>query len=49
MLVREEGGQTFVEYTLVLAAIVVGVLLLATWTGLTTVIQTAVDTVAGAF
>jgi Flp pilus assembly pilin Flp len=44
----EEAGQTFVEYALVLAVIVVGVLLATTWTGLTTVMQAAMDAVAGA-
>lgn len=46
--VQEELGQTFVEYALVLAAVVVGVLLATTWTGLTGVMQTAMDAVAGA-
>ena len=31
---KNETGQTFVEYALVLSVIVVGVLLAATWTGL---------------
>ncbi len=44
----EEAGQTFVEYALILAAVVVGVLLTVTFTGLQDVIQTAMDTVAGA-
>jgi Flp pilus assembly pilin Flp len=44
----EELGQTFVEYALVLAVIVVGVLLAVTWAGLMTVMQTAMDAVAGA-
>jgi Flp pilus assembly pilin Flp len=43
--VRSERGQTFVEYALVLAVIVVGVLLAATWTGLTGAIQGAIDRV----
>jgi Flp pilus assembly pilin Flp len=46
---RSEDGQTFVEYALVLAVIVVGVLLLATWTGLGTAIQGAIDAVIAAF
>ena len=32
--VKDERGQTFVEYALVLSVIVVGVLLATTWTGL---------------
>ena len=35
---KDESGQTFVEYALVLSVIVVGVLLAATWTGLTAAI-----------
>ncbi|HKC21153.1 MAG TPA: hypothetical protein VKB64_01460 [Gaiellaceae bacterium] len=46
--VQEELGQTFVEYALVLAAVVVGVLLTVTWTGLTGVMQAAMNAVAGA-
>jgi Flp pilus assembly pilin Flp len=46
--VREELGQTFVEYSLVLAAVVVGVLLTTTWTGLDGLMQTAMDAVSGA-
>ena len=46
---KNETGQTFVEYSLVLAVIVVGVLLAATWGGLTTAIQGAITTVTGAF
>jgi len=46
--VREELGQTFVEYALVLAVVVVGILLAVTWSGLTDVIQAAMDAVAGA-
>jgi Flp pilus assembly pilin Flp len=46
--VRGELGQTFVEYALVLAAVVVAVLLTVTWTGLTDVMQSAMDAVAGA-
>jgi Flp pilus assembly pilin Flp len=44
----EEQGQTFVEYALILAAVVVGVLLTVTWTGLEDVMQAAMDAVAGA-
>ena len=46
--VRGELGQTFVEYALVLSAVVVAVLLTVTWTGLTDVMQSAMDAVAGA-
>ena len=46
---KNETGQTFVEYSLVLAVIVVGVLLAATWTGLTGAIQGAIDAVTNAF
>jgi Flp pilus assembly pilin Flp len=46
--VREELGQTFVEYALLLAAVVVGVMLTATWVGLTGVMQAAMSAVAGA-
>jgi Flp pilus assembly pilin Flp len=46
--VREEMGQTFVEYALILSVVVVTVLLAVTWTGLTDVMQSAMDAVAGA-
>jgi Flp pilus assembly pilin Flp len=46
--VQQELGQTFVEYALVLSVVVVGVLLAVTWAGLTDVMQSAMDTVAGA-
>jgi Flp pilus assembly pilin Flp len=46
---KSESGQTFVEYALVLSVIVVGVLLAATWTGLTTAIQGAITDVVNAF
>jgi Flp pilus assembly pilin Flp len=42
-----ELGQTFVEYA-VLLAVVVGVLMVTTWAGLTDVMQAAMDAVAGA-
>jgi Tfp pilus assembly protein PilE len=45
---QQQLGQTFVEYALVLAVVVVGVLLTVTWAGLTTVMQSAMDAVAGA-
>lgn len=44
----EELGQTFVEYALVLSVVVVSVLLAVTWAGLTDVMQSAMDAVAGA-
>jgi Flp pilus assembly pilin Flp len=47
--IKDEAGQTFVEYALVLAVIVVAVLLAATWTGLTGAIQGAIDTVVNSF
>lgn len=43
--IKDESGQTFVEYALVLSVIVVGVLLTATWTGLTGAISSAISTV----
>ena len=46
---RSAQGQTFLEYALLLAAVSAGVLLTLTWTGLAEVMQTALDTVAGAF
>jgi Flp pilus assembly pilin Flp len=45
---RRERGQTFVEYALILAVVVVGVLLAATWTGIGAALQTAIGVVAGA-
>jgi Flp pilus assembly pilin Flp len=45
---RSEHGQTFVEYALILAVVVVGVLLAVTWAGLGTAIQTAIDAVSAA-
>ena len=45
---RKEDGQTFVEYALVLSVIVVGVLLLATWAGLGTAIDTALTKITNA-
>jgi Flp pilus assembly pilin Flp len=47
--IKDAGGQTFVEYALVLAVIVVLVLLAATWGGLTGAIQGAIDSVVAAF
>ena len=46
--VQDARGQTFVEYGLVLAVVVVGVLLAATWTGLGSMLQIAMGAVAGA-
>ena len=46
---KKDEGQTFVEYSLVLAVIVVGVLLAATWGGLTGAIQGAINDVTNAF
>ena len=43
-----ELGQTFVEYAVLLAVVVVGVLMATTWAGLTDVMQAAMDAVAGA-
>ena len=45
---RTEQGQTFVEYALVLAVVVVGVLLAATWGGLATMMQAAISAVTAA-
>jgi Flp pilus assembly pilin Flp len=45
---RSERGQTFVEYALILAVVVVGVLLAVTWSGLGDAIQTAIDAVTNA-
>jgi Flp pilus assembly pilin Flp len=43
-----ESGQTFVEYALILAAVVVGVLLTVTWAGLAGVMQAAMNAVSAA-
>jgi Flp pilus assembly pilin Flp len=45
---KSDKGQTFVEYALVLAVVVVGVLLAVTWGGLGTAIGTAITTVQNA-
>ncbi len=45
---KKDEGQTFVEYALVLSVIVVGVLLAATWTGLTGAISAAITDVVNA-
>ena len=46
-LERDEG-QTFVEYALILAVVVVALLLAVTWTGLGTAIQNAITQVSNA-
>ena len=43
-----EHGQTFMEYALLLAVVVVGVLLTTTWTGLAALLQVAMSAVANA-
>ena len=45
---KSDEGQTFVEYALVLAVVVVGVLLAVTWGGLGTAIGTAITQVTTA-
>ena len=45
---RNAEGQTFVEYALILAVVVVGVLLAVTWAGLGGAIQTAINAVTAA-
>jgi Flp pilus assembly pilin Flp len=45
---KDEDGQTFVEYALVLAVIVVGVLLAVTWGGLGTAIGAAITKITNA-
>jgi Flp pilus assembly pilin Flp len=45
---RSEQGQTFVEYGLILAALVVGALMTVTWTGLAGVMQSALTAVSSA-
>ena len=45
---KEESGQTFVEYALILAVVVVAVLLAVTWGGLGTAIQAAITQVSNA-
>jgi Flp pilus assembly pilin Flp len=45
---KAEDGQTFVEYALILAVVVVGVLLAVTWGGLGTAIQAAINAVTNA-
>jgi Flp pilus assembly pilin Flp len=43
---KSDEGQTFVEYSLILAVVVVGVLLAVTWTGLGTAIGNAIAQVS---
>lgn len=43
---RASEGQTFVEYALILAVVVVAVLLAVTWTGLGQAIQNAITQVS---
>ena len=43
-----ETGQTFIEYGLLLAVVVVGILLATTWTSLGTLLQTAMSAVSNA-
>jgi Flp pilus assembly pilin Flp len=45
---KNEDGQTFVEYALILAVVVVAVLLAVTWTGLGTAIDGAITQVSNA-
>ncbi len=45
---EKDEGQTFVEYALILAVVVVAVLLAVTWTGLGTAIQNAITQVSNA-
>lgn len=45
---KNDEGQTFVEYALILAVVVVAVLLTVTWTGLGTAIQGAITNVSNA-
>jgi Flp pilus assembly pilin Flp len=47
--IESEKGQTFVEYALVLSVVVVGVLLLVTWTGLETAIESGIQDVIDSF
>jgi Flp pilus assembly pilin Flp len=45
---KKEDGQTMVEYVLVLSAVVVAILLLATWGGLQDAINAGIADVTGA-
>jgi Flp pilus assembly pilin Flp len=46
--IRSERGQTFVEYALVLAVVVVGVLMVVSWTGLGDALGTAITKISNA-
>jgi Flp pilus assembly pilin Flp len=46
--VRNEHGQTFVEYALLLAVVVVGITLAAAWTSLAAAIGAAIGAVGSA-
>jgi Flp pilus assembly pilin Flp len=45
---KKEDGQTFVEYALVLAVVVVAVLLAVTWTGLGDALDAAITKISDA-
>jgi Flp pilus assembly pilin Flp len=45
---KNDEGQTFVEYALILSVVVVAVLLAVTWGGLGTAIQNAITQVSNA-
>ena len=45
---KDESGQTFVEYALILSVVVVAVLLAVTWGGLGAAIQAAITQVSNA-
>jgi Flp pilus assembly pilin Flp len=47
--IRDESGQTFVEYSLILAVVVIALLLAYTQAGLGTAIKGAMDSVVKAF
>jgi len=48
LLATREDGQAFVEYALILAVVVVGALLAASWTSIGTMIQAAITAVSTA-
>jgi Flp pilus assembly pilin Flp len=45
---KKEDGQTFVEYALVLSAVVVAILFAVTWSGLADGLKAAIDDVEAA-
>jgi Flp pilus assembly pilin Flp len=45
---KKEDGQTFVEYALVLSAVVVAILFAVTWSGLADGLKAAIDDVKAA-